>query len=230
MPSLNKVMLIGHLGKTDGPFGWSILVWGVIVAILGSALLIGQLWYKIWKLENPKVEVEIYPNRPTSKNITLVIHNKSEVTANFSAVMTCTVDPEYPGAILLVTGLQNVSMCWESSGTANEFINRDGKKLLKLCSKQEGNTGEEVLHYTEFYKIESGQIKTVECAHWTETSRVPKINIDIQLDSDREIKGRNLWQFQIYYMEVTKSIAIYEIAQSKRGRNYTVNQSTKGGI
>ena len=72
-----------------GPWGISILLWGIILAGLGSLLLIGQMWYRIWRLENPKAEVGVSSIYPVGKEINLVIHNNSKVAVYFSANMTC---------------------------------------------------------------------------------------------------------------------------------------------
>jgi len=197
---------------SSGPFGLSILLWGIIIAALGSVILIAQLWYRVHKLENEAVSIDVYPNGFPMMDIGLVVHNKSNIPATFNAIMGCEFDMGEGMRRVHQSGLQNVSMCWEGSGTSSETIDGDGKKILKLCQKVESAKADgAALHYMEFYKIESASPKLVKCATTSDGSQIPKVNVYIQLTADKPIKGQKKWHFLVYYVEGNYTLGIYSV-------------------
>lgn len=212
-----------------GPFGLSILLWGIIIAGLGSLLLISQMWYRIWKLENPKVEIDVYPNSLVARDITLVVHNRSKIPADFSATMTPKFD--YAEANISdskIQGLIDVSMVWEASGTASDKINPDGRKIIKICSVDEQILTEKTKHYIRFYKVESSQLQSFECASYMDGDAIPKVNIDVQVNSDMPIKGQRNWVYEIGYINDGRMLTISLTHKSRRTNKKASKDTIKG--
>ncbi len=184
--------------------------WGLIGLIAFVAFVVITIIREVDLAFQQRPQIEINSNSLVGMELTLVVHNKSQVPASFSAVMTCTFDYGDNMSNVQIVGLQNVSMCWESSGKANEPINGDGYKILKLCSKEENKFlgSGSIVHYMKFYKVESDSLQAVSCAHWSEGDRIPKVNIDIQVDSSMSIKGRTSWKYQVYYVAGNNMIGI----------------------
>ena len=200
-----------------GPFGITILSWGIILFVIGSVGTILQLRHKISKLENPKSEIEIYPNSPAGRTIELVVYNKGKTPANFNATMTCTFD--YGGLMtdVGIEGLKNVSMCWVTSGKSTETISGGGWKILKLCSfGDRADKSGSLLRYMQFCKVESDSLQTVEGAHYSQDSSIPKAKVDIKVASTLPIKGRSIWAYEVGYVEHTNYLKIFPQRQSSR--------------
>jgi hypothetical protein len=182
-----------------GPFGFSILLWGIIIAGVGSILLIGQLWYKIRSLERPKTAIDITFRTKVGREISLIIHNKGNIPATFSADMTCCI---IPGARQLTKIFQliNASMIWESSGTDTETINAGRSKVLKVCYfTSEDRNGSKILNMN-FYKRELSKSEIVPCADYAEGNiPTPKVQMNITFGANLPIRGKNNWKYEIAY-------------------------------
>lgn len=192
--------------------------WGIIGLIAFGVFVLLTLIREIDLVLQQRPRIEVYSNSPAGMDLTLVVYNKSDTSANFSATMTCTFNYGELMEKVQMSGLRNASMYWESSGNANELINGHGRKILRLCSTKEtalAGATLKVTHYMEFYKVESGILESVDCAHWSEGSRIPKVIVDVHLDSSVPIKGRRLWKYQVFYIEGNNMLGIYDLARSQ---------------
>lgn len=205
------------LAAPIGPFGLSMFLWGFIIFAIGTIAIIAQLRYEIRKRENLKVKLEVSPNSIVGREITLVVHNNSNISADFSAIMTCTFDYGELMNDVKIHGLMNVSMGWEASGKATEMINGGGRKILKLCSAGErDDNGGTLRHYMQFYKVESDSLESIECADYSAEGRIPKVKVDIQLDSSLPLKGRRVWAYEVRYINNGVMLAISPLERLRR--------------
>ncbi|MFC2072347.1 hypothetical protein ACFLUU_06545 [Chloroflexota bacterium] len=184
-----------------GPFGWSIWLWGIIIAGLGSLLLIGQMWYRIRRLENPRTNLDVYPCfLSKGKKLTLFVHNRSDIRALISATMTCKQynNDKEEGAFAIEPELINASMCWEATGNYEQNLKADGRCNLNLCRFGERTKDGIRVKYITFFKVAGGVPKEVEFARHTEdnTPRV-KVVIKVHFDAEPSISGKREWKFLV---------------------------------
>ena len=71
-------------------------------------------------------------------------------------------------------------------------------------------------YHIDFYKVESGSLKRIPTNHWAiDTGIPPKVKVDIHFSSDKLIRGKQDWQFQVCYDDNNMPlIDIYEVSLS----------------
>ena len=66
------------LTMPHGPFGLSILVWGIIMVSLGSILMIAQMWYRIRTLESDRPSISVKATTSINHEFCLNVTNSGE--------------------------------------------------------------------------------------------------------------------------------------------------------
>lgn len=182
-----------------GPFELSILLWGIIIAGIGSFLIIGQMWFKIWKLESPKTAIDVKFKTQVGREITLIVRNKGSIPAVFSADITCSI---IPGKHQLTKILQliDASMVWESSGTDTETINAGRSKVLKVCYLKSEDRNETKIYTVNFYKRELSKSEIIPCAEYAEGNLpAPVVQMNITFGANLPIRGKSERKYEIAY-------------------------------
>jgi len=154
---------------------------------------------RIKRLESPKTAIDVKFKTQVGREITLIVRNKGNIPATFSADMTCSI---IPGEHQLTKILQliDASMVWESSGTDTETINAGRSKVLKVCYfKSEDRNGLKICNMN-FYKRELSKSEIVPCADCTESDTpAPKVQMNITFGSNLPIHGKSDWKYEITY-------------------------------
>lgn len=198
-------------------------LWLIFLAIALLTVII-QLAIKANRLERVRPNISVTPKSVAGKDIELIVHNKGNAPATFEAVMTCT---SIFNALMQtkISPLMNASMGWETSGAAEETINADGEKTLKVCRSAEKSEDGALVHYMSFYKVVSNGLQEVEFGHYVKDTQLPKVKIDIEFFSNLPINGQRKWSYEINYIVPTPFLGIKPIGNTEASAAPTVGSS-----
>jgi hypothetical protein len=163
------------------------------------------------KPRNP-LTIDVGPNSYVGRELTLLVHNQSEVPVVLSASMTCTGKSDAFGSVRVPALLLNAAMVWERSGESQQTILPGGREILKLCGYGEklGADGSQV-RYMRFYRMVSGKEEPTEFAHYSADSAVPAVEVAVHLSADLPLQGFSDWTVTVEHIPASKSIAITSV-------------------
>lgn len=184
----------------------NIAIWGLTwfefsFLVLGVAfwVVVIKLIKRLNKFEKNRLDIEVVPCFPSmGRELTLRVHNKSDIRALISATMTCKQynNDKEEGAFVIESKLVDASICWEATGNYEQNLKADGWCHLKLCKFGEKTKDGVHIKYITFIKMDGGVEKEVEFARHTQND-TPKVVIKIHFDAEPSIKGKREWKFLI---------------------------------
>lgn len=191
---------IVQVAQTPEICGISIFYIGIISFTIVAISVIAQLWWYIYKIESDYPVIDVKPKHPPcAREITLIVHNKGNKPATFSANMTCDIIPG-ERQLTRIRQLVNASMIWESSGTDTETINPNQPKVLKVCFINREDRNGDITYTMNFYIRELALIEKIPCAEYREgIISTPRVQLDIIFTADFPIKGKSEWKYDVTY-------------------------------
>jgi len=198
-----------------GPFGVNISVWGIIIAVLGSLLLIGQMWYRIRELESNKPNILVEIRHTINRDCCLKVINNGE-EGSFETLITLYA-VRLNGEWYLTEEFSAWRGIWESTNTNNTKIMKGHHDSVKFAHINNGASVPtiELLGYD--FNTKSGiVIKDFNC--YLSNDSETKVRLSVAISSNPSLKNgafKKIYEITHSDMAEVKSPKISKVRNPK---------------
>lgn len=187
--------------QPQGPelFGYALWIWGIGIVIAVLVLVIGQLWWALWKCQQKQPRVRVVAPYP-GREIRLDVHTYG-ADAVYSAVADVQMKIKGAGkSTVSMPVLRNFTLPWLEHGEANFPINRDDVKHLRLCEYVRDTT-DGTRHSMAFFRYTADEVEQIEFATMHGEQPTAVVDVNIRITARPHLKGRREWDFKLNYIQ-----------------------------